>query len=123
MKTQYKIELMKTIALDNYEKGEIGPMQHVGDFSPMYADSLRGIIDVIDGNFCFDRNELREFEGETGRIEVQQLEGPEGHLRSESQKAQWEKGEIDLYNATYSFYVSLQLTHPADITDLKLERI
>lgn len=107
----FKAEITKTVELDNYENGcDPDTFQDHG-----VVDSIQG-LSIKDVQFCINKQwdlskfEQVEIDEEDTRLEFRCREDAEGNEATVSQIEAWKRGEIHLWDATYTIFFS-QVTY------------
>ena len=103
MKEYFKAVILKTSQEDNFILGCIGTTQHHGVVQEIKANDLRELVDKLAqefGEFPFI------FDGEENRLEIQRIEDEYGAKASDGELRQFEKGQVRLWLADYSCYIS-----------------
>ena len=93
-----KLTVVKSTEEDSYEHGEIGK----GSYHDLYTQTFKTLQQAYDYIVCaygtpyiFD-----------DRLEAQTQENADGYAPTANELARFKEGEINLYECTYSFYLS-----------------
>lgn len=111
-----KIDIMKTVEIDNFEKGCIGGSHDFGIIETKFFKNLSEVENFIDDFSC--SGEAFIFEN---RVEFCLLEDRNGwpvELHDNTYK-KFKAGKIDLWAANYSLYISEIFENEFDNTKLK----
>jgi len=104
-----KIEYMvrgyhKHAVLDHWSEGEQGSGNDYFADNFFTSDSLGGLIEELRKFLGFDSYALNACD-EIGRIDFTRLETDHAIEPTSSELAAWRRGDISLWNATYTVYV------------------
>lgn len=110
-----EVSICKMTEEDHIEHGcDPGSTQDFGEVLNYTNQSIEDVHKII-GAFSSDNNKPCVYED---RIEISVTENADGHEPSAEERAKFEKGEIKLWVADYSFYVCKVERTPFEQSDL-----
>ena len=102
----FTAELTKMVGEFHYKHGGVeGTFQDFGSIQELKALDMRELEFLVKKQWDLDKFERVELDQDDVRLEYVCLETAEGDVARDYEIAQWKRGELELYHATYSIWI------------------